>query len=293
MELYAWTIDRTADNASQALLAAILVMVVTAIVLFALARVPSNMRKPIVGLIIFLSGLFWILEWILPRSRVMENGTPSVKTVLPFYPYDYQEVTNVIVNVSQVLSGIILALGVLSILRVHVKKVAKADRDAFFSVVLLASMATMIVIGLWDWIATNRETVGMVEPEKNQFIHTAFGIVFFDMLQILDAAMFSLIAFFILSAAYRAFRVRSIEATIMMGVALIVLLGFIPLSMALTSGLPTEGFLANFRIENMKSWILLNMSTPALRAIELGLGLGLLAMALRILLGMEKGVIVD
>ncbi|GIV02952.1 MAG: hypothetical protein KatS3mg015_1782 [Fimbriimonadales bacterium] len=293
MELFAFTINRTPENWATALLAAVLVIFATSILLFGLSRIPSNMRRPLVGLFVFISGLFWILDWALPRSRVQEGATTSVKTLIPIYPYDYQEVINVLVNVSQVMSGIILALGVLSILRVHFKKVFKADRDAFFSIVLLGSMAAMIVIGLWDWIATNREAVGMSTPEENKTIHMAFSIVFLDMLQILDAAMFSLIAFFILSAAYRAFRVRSIEATIMMAVALIVLLGFIPLAMALTAGLPAEGFLSNFRIENMKTWILLNMSTPALRAIDLGLGLGLLAMALRILLGIEKGVAVD
>lgn len=106
----------------------------------------------------------------------------------------------------------------------------------------------------------------------------------------MDAAMFSLIGFFILSAAYRAFRVRSIEASILMATALVVLLMFVPIALMLTSGLDPDTFAGNFRIDSIGSWLLSTINVPAIRAIDLGLGLGLLAMGLRIMLGLEKGV---
>lgn len=287
-----WTVPRTEANLWTVVGYAGAAMLGSALLLFALSRVPSNFRRPLVGLFILLAGLLWILDWALPKAEIRRaTGETDSIIPLPFWPYEYNLVMEKVVQGSQVLSGVLLALGVLSILRVHVKRLTKGQKDWPFSLVLLISMAAMIVIGLGEWVASNREAAGM--PGDYEFVKTAFAVVFIDMLQILDAAMFSLIAFFILSAAYRAFRIRSVEATIMMAVALIVLLGFIPLAMALTAGLPTEGFASNFRIEEMKSWILLTVSTPALRAIDLGLGLGLLAMALRIMLGLEKGVAVD
>lgn len=286
------TVARTEDNLWTVVGLAFLAMFVSAGILFAISRVPSNLRRPVVGTLIFLAGLIWILDWALPKVAIERaNGETDTIIPIPLYPYDYNLVIEKVVQGSQVLSGVLLGLGVMSILRVHLKRVAKRQQDWPFSVVLLVSMLAMIIIGLGEWIAGNREAAGI--PGDYENVKIAFSVVFTDMLQILDAAMFSLIAFFILSAAYRAFRIRSVEATIMMAVALIVLLGFIPLAMALTSGLPTDGFASNFRIENLKSWILLNLSTPALRAIDLGLGLGLLAMALRIMLGLEKGVAVD
>lgn len=286
------TLPRTDANLWLVVGLAGLAMFVSAVILFGISRIPSNFRRPLVGVLIFIAGLIWILDWALPKATVQRaNGETDSITPIPIWPYEYNLVMEKVVQGSQVLSGVLLGLGVLSILRVHVKRLAKGQKDWPFSLVLLVSMAAMIVIGLGEWIAGNREAAGI--PGDYEGIKTAFSVVFIDMLQILDAAMFSLIAFFILSAAYRAFRIRSVEATIMMAVALVVLLGFIPLAMALTAGLPTEGLASNFRIENLKSWILLTVSTPALRAIDLGLGLGLLAMALRIMLGLEKGVAVD
>lgn len=286
------TLPRTDANLWLVIGLAGLAMFVSAVILFGISRIPSNFRRPLVGMFIFIAGLIWILDWALPKATVQRaSGETDSIIPIPIWPYEYDLVMEKVVQGSQVLSGVLLALGVLSILRVHVKRLTKGQKDWPFSVVLLVSMAAMIVIGLGEWIAGNREAAGILGDYED--MKTAFSVVFIDMLQILDAAMFSLIAFFILSAAYRAFRIRSVEATIMMGVALVVLLGFIPLAMALTAGLPTEGLASNFRIENLKSWILLTVSTPALRAIDLGLGLGLLAMALRIMLGLEKGVAVD
>ncbi|MCC6444386.1 MAG: PD40 domain-containing protein [Armatimonadetes bacterium] len=118
-------------------------------------------------------------------------------------------------------------------------------------------------------------------------------ILFFGLLSSLDATMFSLLAFYIAAAAYRAFRVRSVEASLMMAAAFIVLIGQVPLGMALTGGLPTEGWLASFRIEVMSNWVLQIINAPAYRAMGFGLALGGLAMALRIWLSLERGSYFD
>jgi len=114
-------------------------------------------------------------------------------------------------------------------------------------------------------------------------------VLFLGMLNSLDATMFSLLAFYIAAAAYRAFRVRSIEAILLMGAAFVVMLGQVPFGMALTARLPTEGLLASFRIEVISNWILQTINTPAYRAMNFGLALGGLAMALRIWLSLERG----
>jgi hypothetical protein len=48
-------------------------------------------------------------------------------------------------------------------------------------------------------------------------------------------------------------------------------------------------FLLNFKLTEIAGWLRNNMQVPAIRAIEFGVGIGALAMGLRIWLGIEKG----
>ena len=111
--------------------------------------------------------------------------------------------------------------------------------------------------------------------------------------------MFSIIAFFILSAAYRAFRARSIEATILLGTALLVILSLMGVvAYAWDTNLidkisgspgPTHDLIQNLKISEIAKFIRNSFQTPAITGIKFGIGLGTLSMALRIWLGLEKG----
>lgn len=93
----------------------------------------------------------------------------------------------------------------------------------------------------------------------------------------LGAAMFSLLAFYIANAAYRSFRVRSLEAMIMMIAALVVMLGQIPHGpLYISEELP-----------RVRLWLLENLSTPAFRAIYFGAAIAGLAWAVRMWLSLE------
>jgi hypothetical protein len=101
----------------------------------------------------------------------------------------------------------------------------------------------------------------------------------------LDATMFSLLAFFIASAAFRAFRARNVEATLMLVAACAVILGLTPPFVQLWStlvpsvpGFPTA----------VKDWLLAVPNVASRRAVVLGIGLGAIAQSFRIILGLER-----
>lgn len=100
--------------------------------------------------------------------------------------------------------------------------------------------------------------------------------VFLHALSPLYATMYGLVAFFITSAAYRAFRARSAEAAVLLCAAVIVLLGETPLG-DLWRGLGGLG-----------GWLLHVPVTGAYRAIQIGATLGAMFTALRVLLGIER-----
>ena len=97
--------------------------------------------------------------------------------------------------------------------------------------------------------------------------------------------MFSLLAFFIASAAYRAFRARTLEATLLLIAGILVMFGNVPISNViwgrLTSWFPDLP-------SAVKDWILENPNLASRRAIYLGIGLGSISQGLRIILGIER-----
>jgi hypothetical protein len=113
---------------------------------------------------------------------------------------------------------------------------------------------------------------------KNSNARKASGFVFTALFTPLGSAMFSLLAFYVATAAYRAFRIRSIEAGIMMLTAIIVMLGQIPHGpLYISEHLP-----------DIRTWLLLNISTPAFRAIFFGSAIAGLAMAIRMWFSLER-----
>jgi hypothetical protein len=111
----------------------------------------------------------------------------------------------------------------------------------------------------------------------------------------MQATMFSILAFYIASAAYRAFRARTREATVLLVTAIVVMLGRVPLgSTLLRHSVGGEWVTykwiggANDFLAGFTDWILTNPSMAAQRGIMIGIGLGVIATSLRIIFGIER-----
>ncbi|MCE9577686.1 MAG: hypothetical protein K8W52_31335 [Deltaproteobacteria bacterium] len=92
-----------------------------------------------------------------------------------------------------------------------------------------------------------------------------------------NATMFALLAFFVVSAAFRAFRMRNVEATLLLVSAIIVMLGTAPIGAWISDDLP-----------EIKQWILDIPNNGGRRAIMMGAAIGAIATSLRIILGLER-----
>lgn len=92
-----------------------------------------------------------------------------------------------------------------------------------------------------------------------------------------NATMFSLLAFFIASAAFRAFRARNTEAALLLGAGILVLLGRAPIGALISDYLP-----------EITNWVIDVPNNAGRRAIMMGAALGGIVTGLRIILGMER-----
>jgi nucleoside permease NupC len=92
-----------------------------------------------------------------------------------------------------------------------------------------------------------------------------------------NATMFALLAFFVASAAFRAFRARNVEAALLLGAAIIIMVGRMPMGRWLSESLP-----------DIAQWILDVPNNGSRRAIIMGAAVGAIATSLRVVLGLER-----
>lgn len=209
------------------------------------------MKREVPLAIVFVSGVFMALQYFVPHY---------VSAVI----YQYTLNWTIIIGIFT------LVVGIGSLIDLHYDRIAHRKEHWPYSIVTLVSLAVMTIIGLWS-------------PASIQDPHGTFLMIYFYIFSPVTATMFALLAFFIASAAYRAFRARTILATVLLLSAVIVMLGRISIGDYLTSWLP-----AGIRFSDMAAFILDYANTAAKRAIYIGVGLGIAATSLKVILGIER-----
>lgn len=163
-------------------------------------------------------------------------------------------------------------LGAANVYKVNGEAAVKMQKDWLYKYVLLGSMTAMIVVGFF--FSGGTEFLNEGSPFK-----WAYDYLYVPM----QATMFSLLAFFIASAAFRAFRIRTVDAALLAIAALIVMVGRVPIGKLLTDSLPEV-----IQLPTMANWLLEWPQNAAKRGIAIGAGLGVMATGLRIILGIER-----
>ncbi len=173
----------------------------------------------------------------------------------------------------RILFAFALVLGLGSLLRVHFDKIRRRRENWPYSWVLIVTFFVSSLIGL----------LGGVEGQ-GPVLHPRLGSFLFDIQTLylrvevpLGATMFALLAFFMASASYRAFRARSTEATLLLSAAFIIMIGILPIGDRISRHLPA-----------FAQWIMDLPLVAGQRGIGFGIALGSLATELKIILGIER-----
>ncbi len=213
------------------------------------------MRRTVPLVITFIAGVAMIVSFFVNDGTVLSVASSKVK------------------EWGIIIAGFAVVLGTGNIVRVTLHK-AKRGEDRPFKIVLLVCLFATMFLGLFFGIDKEIRSTwmnfGMFEREYNPFYW-----IYFNIQLPLGATMFSLLVFYITSAAYRAFRVRSIEAGILLTTAVIVMLGQIPISSAIGA-------------DKVMAWIMVVPNVAAKRAIFMGAAMGIASMSLKIILGIER-----
>lgn len=233
-----------------------------------LHRLSPTAKKWMTIVCTFIAGLYFTLEFFIPPNPDTGTNflTKSIDPVSSFITYALIWT---------------LLMGIISLMLVHGRRVVKLQPGWYYSIAFFLAFFGIMITGLW--------TGAGAKAGVNSAAVTVYNSLYFGLLMNLDAAMFALLAFYIASASYRAFRVRTLEAGLLMASALIVMLGFVNFGVFLTSWIPIDSSFAWLRVENISSFILGWINMPAYRAVVIGVGVGMLAMGLRLWLSLERG----
>ncbi|HEX5030213.1 MAG TPA: hypothetical protein VFX78_02000 [Candidatus Eisenbacteria bacterium] len=203
------------------------------------------MKREIPIVITLVAGLFMLLAWFVPH--------PTVKAA-------YEGLQNWAI----VVVGFTYVLGVANLLRINTRQVSRKERDWPYKMVLIAGLLVTMVVGF---------------SEGNHYtdVDSRFQWIYRTFYSPMTATMFSLLAFFIASAAFRAFRIRSVEALLLAIAAFILMIGRVPLGAAIHPAIPAAA-----------DWLMEIPQNAAKRGILIGAALGVMATGIRVILGLEK-----
>lgn len=157
-------------------------------------------------------------------------------------------------------------VGVISILQVHGKRVQRKSEGWPFSILVFVFVIIMVLTGL----PLAEYGLGSKNP--------IFDWIFTNMLTPLGGTMYSILAFFITSAAVRAFKARNIEAAIVLVSGTLMVMGNAPL---FTNAAPV--------FVDISLWIRNVPNMATMRGVMIGAALGAIALAVRTLMGIERG----
>jgi hypothetical protein len=200
------------------------------------------MRKQLPVIVGLIAGLVFIVQFFSPALTPIQERFTNWYIVVSVFAF---------------------VLGLANLIKINLQKIQRREENWPYAFPLLIALVAMAALSFIFGI------------EKGPFVW-----LFNNMMLPMSATMFSLLAFFVASASYRAFRARHKEAAMLLVTAIVVMLGQVPIGAA--------GVLEYLRLSEITNWIMAYPNMAAQRAILIGAALGVVAISLRILLGIER-----
>lgn len=176
-----------------------------------------------------------------------------------------------------IVSAFTYLIAVQSTVELHFTKIKRKVEGWQYSIIVLVSLFVTALLGVFGGAFMPTTLWVKIFPSVKPTDTTPLMYTYLYMQMPMQSTIFSLLAFYMASAAFRSFRARSFDATLLLVTAGIVTLGRVPLGEFIYKGLP-----------DVVEWILKYPNMAAQRGILIGVQLGIIATSIKIILGIER-----
>ena len=186
--------------------------------------------------------------------------------------------TQTAANYVQIIGSFAIFIALINLTMFHGKRIIRLQKGSVHSTIFFIFTIAMAVLAY----------IGQPDAAANTNWRRGFDFIFTGVLTPMGTAVFSMITFYMISAAYRSFRVRSLEAALLMIAACVVMIGQMPIGAWLGSFLPDS--LACLRLPWLAEKLLWLANACAYRGVLIGIAVGGFSIGLRIWLGLDNTV---
>ena len=198
-----------------------------------------------------------------------------IQYFIPHYPFN--RLNGWFSDWFSIIGACAIWLGALNLMRISADKIYRRKSDWPYAALIIASFLLIVIIGFGGG------------PDFRDF-GTNFDWLYRFIYTPLSATMFALLAFFVASASYRAFRARNLDATLLLVAAFFVMIGRVPVGDAVYLGID-ENIVSlpdALMPSQVASAIMNYINAAGQRAIMIGIALGIVSTSLRVILGIER-----
>lgn len=212
------------------------------------------------------------MKTLLPIIIAFLSGLAMVAAFI-LSPGKFGDIEGELLRWVSIIGGFTLLLGVISIVRVNIRPVMRKEHGWYNKLALLLAVAVTGIPALLpvSW-----------SPLFGTGDNTIYDWFFNNMNAPMMSTMFAMLAFYIASAAFRAFRARNAEATLLLLTAILVMLWRVPMGENLFKSIHPE------LPQLINTYVMGGVNVAVQRGIIIGSAMGAATMGLRIMLGIER-----
>ncbi len=221
---------------------------------------------------------------------VLVTAVAGIVMVLSAFVRPLEFLGTAVVDWFNVLAAIAFVLGGANLLKMNLLKVSAREAGwGYSAVTVLAFLVTITVGALKVGVHPDQKFPAVALSGDKEAVGGAFWWIYEYAMSPITSTLFALLAFYVASAAFRAFRAKNTAAILLLGTAFVVLLGRVYVGVLLTSWIPADNaWVSWMRLENLSGIIMSVFTNAGTRAIIIGIAIGVAATSLKILLGLDR-----